>query len=181
MRTCAIGTISDAHGFVHATLNALDLTLTPDQWRELEQEGVAQLWALWRQYDGRGTFSGYAKRYLPRRMIDQWHALHPEHYRSGSRSDRTWKYGEHPIPLHAITPDAEPSYLDPTPPAPGPLADAIACLPHWQRPMAHAVTNLMLDGLGTREIARQLSVTQGDVVRVRRMIARALCPEEVAA
>lgn len=42
------------------------------EYEEVLAEGMLLLYELWGKWDGRGTFSGYATRFLPFRLTDWW-------------------------------------------------------------------------------------------------------------
>lgn len=124
--------IRDPHAFVHATIRRARLVLTQDELDELAAAGMAILYQLAARYkphiaghDREGRFSGYAAMYLPRKLGDAWHAMHPEHHHAtgcvckdghkgenekceecgGQDGVRRWIYREKAVSLDALTAD----------------------------------------------------------------------------
>lgn len=103
--------IRDPHGFVHATIRRARLVLTREENDELHAEGMAILCRLAEDYrphidghDREGRFSGYAAMFLPRKLGDAWHRMHPEHQHvSQADGSRRWVYGERAVSLEALT------------------------------------------------------------------------------
>lgn len=60
--------ISDVDAFVVAAIHRSRLLLTIDERDELEAEGILILFEMGEQWDGRGTFIGYAYQWLPERL-----------------------------------------------------------------------------------------------------------------
>lgn len=107
----ALHDVKDAEGFVQATINRARLVLSPDEREELAAEGLAILCKLagdWQPrregYQQDGRFSGYAAMYLPRKLGDAWHRMHPEHLlRTQPDGGRRWQYGDRAVSLNAMT------------------------------------------------------------------------------
>lgn len=105
--------IKDPSAFVHATINRARLVLSGDEYDELHAEGVAILHKLAAEYkphtaghDQEGRFSGYAAMFLPRKLGDAWHRMHPEHMLVTQPSgQRRWAYRERAVSLEAIVAD----------------------------------------------------------------------------
>lgn len=117
--TVAILDIRDAEGFVQATINRARLVLQPDEREELVATGLEILVDLAGKYrphiDGHaqeGRFSGYAAMYLPRKLGDAWHRMHPEHLLvTQADGSRKWTYREKAVSLEAMMgddPDRQP-------------------------------------------------------------------------
>lgn len=82
----AIHDIADAEGFVAATIERSGVKPSPAEYEELLAEGLAILYDLAAKfephregYESPGRFSGFAAQFLPRKLGDAWHRLHPEH------------------------------------------------------------------------------------------------------
>lgn len=92
--------IENVWAFARATLNAAPVTFDHDEFIELEAEAVLILYQLADKYEAHrigyespGRFSGYAAKFLPRRLDDAWHRLHPEHvYATTPEGKREWVY-----------------------------------------------------------------------------------------
>ena len=87
---------------------------------ELHREGLAILYQLARRYQPRigdatqdGRFSGYAAMFLPRKLGDAWHAMHPEHRHLTDKTtgERRWHYGDKAVSLEAVVAE-EPDRCD---------------------------------------------------------------------
>lgn len=79
----ALHDVADVEDFARTGVAAMSRhllhgRLTPDEWEELQAEGVALLYALARTYRGERSFAGYAATYLPRRLLDAYNRLTPE-------------------------------------------------------------------------------------------------------
>jgi hypothetical protein len=85
--------VEDVEGFVNATLNRFEegdlpewAKLSTDERQELVLEGITIMFELAERFEPHregyaqaGRFSGYAAAFLPKRLGDAWHRLHPEH------------------------------------------------------------------------------------------------------
>lgn len=109
--TLALYDVDDAEGFVAATIKRANLNIGRDEHEELMLEGLALLVDLARRFQPRlgdhqqdGRFSGYAAMYLPRRLGDAWHRMHPEHRYVTNRASgkREWHYDLAPVSLDGI-------------------------------------------------------------------------------
>lgn len=103
--------VDDVEAFVQATLNASGIQFPEDEREELVAEGLAIMVKLAKAYQPRrgdhqqdGRFSGYAAMYLPRRLSDAWHRLHPEHLyvTDTGTGKRRWEYLALPVSLDAL-------------------------------------------------------------------------------
>ena len=105
--TVALYDIQNAEAFVRSTLDSSRIRFASEEREELVLEGLAVLCDLAGSfqphmpgYDQPGRFSGYAARFLPRRLGEAWHRLHPEHvYRTRADGSREWEYLQPPISL----------------------------------------------------------------------------------
>ena len=101
----ALHDIDDIRGFCAATLNRCRIPFDEEEYEELISDGVEILLKLSKGYEPHragyaqpGKFSGYAARYLPRRLTDAWRKRHPEMvYTTGEDGKR--KYVILPKPL----------------------------------------------------------------------------------
>lgn len=78
--------IKDAEAFVISTIKRSKIRVDRDEYQELVCEGLVILCEMSKRFKPRmagfekdGKFSGYAARYLPNKLGDAWHRLHPEH------------------------------------------------------------------------------------------------------
>jgi hypothetical protein len=108
-RPVSLHDIADVRRFVCATLNASRIRFDEDEFEDLVGEGIAILYQLAETYkphlpgyEQEGRFSGYAACYLPRRLGDVWHTMHPEHiYRTREDGSREYEYVPKAISLDA--------------------------------------------------------------------------------
>jgi hypothetical protein len=93
--------VDDAEGFVAATISRSGIPFDPSEHQELMLEGLAILCELAAKYEPHrpgykqaGRFSGYAAQFLPRRLGDAWHRLHPNHryVTDPVTGKRSWHY-----------------------------------------------------------------------------------------
>lgn len=94
----SLGDIADIEGFVRSVVQRRLNKVHHSEYEELVAEGLVVLCHLWRVYDPSKdmpstkeghqcktarccvpSFAGYASHLLPPKMLDAWHALHPEH------------------------------------------------------------------------------------------------------
>lgn len=107
----SIHDIADAEGFVAATIERSGVKPKPAEYEELLAEGLAILFDLARKfephregYDTPGRFSGFAAQFLPRKLGDAWHKLHPEHryVTDPETGKRRWVFYPQPQSLDAM-------------------------------------------------------------------------------
>lgn len=102
--------VDDVEAFVQATLNNSNIDFSGEERDELVLEGIAIMCDLAARYEPHrpgyqqaGRFSGYAAMFLPRRLGDAWHRLHPEHcYVTRPDGSREWVYLERAVSLDGI-------------------------------------------------------------------------------
>lgn len=115
--------IHDVEGFVNKTLDdarrlaqrggragKAGINFADDERDDLVLEGIAILFELDRKYEPRrgdhkqdGRFSGFAAFFLPKRLSDAWHRMHPEHrYITGEDGKRKWIYCKPSVSLDAV-------------------------------------------------------------------------------
>ena len=103
--------IADAEGFVAATIERSGIRPAQPEHEELIAEGLAILYELAAKfepqregYDAPGRFSGFAAQFLPRKLGDAWHRLHPEHryITDPETGKRRWVYFEAPASLDGL-------------------------------------------------------------------------------
>src|SRR6185437_8329743 len=73
--TVGLGDVRDVDAMVAAAVRRLGLILTACEREELESEGLAILCELQGDWDGRGSFAGYASSLLGKRLLTAWHGL----------------------------------------------------------------------------------------------------------
>lgn len=118
--------IADAEGFVIATINTKLKAITMDDREELVSEGLVILFDLARRYDPakdrpstkpghvcktarccKPSFAGYASYLLPRKLLDAWHRMHPEHVlRTQPDGSRKYEYLPKPASLEGSSDDS---------------------------------------------------------------------------
>jgi hypothetical protein len=107
----ALRDVDDVENFVAATINRALPGLDESEFEELKLEGLAIMCELHKKFEPRregyqqdGRFSGFAAMYLPRKLGDAWHRLHPEHrYVTDPESGRrSWIYDQAPVSLDGI-------------------------------------------------------------------------------
>lgn len=94
--------IDDAEAFVRATIRRSKIIVGRDEFEELLAEGLCILCEMAERYQPRmegyekdGTFAGYAARFLPKKLGEAWHKLHPEHVlRTCPDGSRRYEYLE---------------------------------------------------------------------------------------
>jgi hypothetical protein len=105
--------IRDPGAYVHATIKRSGRFHSPDELEELHQIGMEELCKLAARFEPRragyevdGRFSGFAAKFLPLKMEDRYHGLHPEHQHvAGDDGKRRWRIGDRAISLDALTDD----------------------------------------------------------------------------
>lgn len=120
----ALGDVDDIEKFVQATINRSRRIYPPDERDELFCEGLRISYDMWAKFDPRrdgyeqdGRFSGFLAKFLPLKLEDAYHRLHPEHtLRADPETGRrTYVYGERAASLDAMTaedPDHQPLLAD---------------------------------------------------------------------
>jgi hypothetical protein len=103
--------IADIENFVAGVITKAVPNLEHQEFQELKAEGIALLYRLADRYDPHrpgyerpGSFAGYASMFLPRKLGDAWHRMHPEHqYVTEVLDDgtlkRRWRYHRPPESL----------------------------------------------------------------------------------
>lgn len=104
--------VTDVEGFVNRTINRANLSLSRDEREELVLEGIALMYKLSDQYQPHrngharndGRFSGYAAMFLPRKLGDAWHRMHPEHRQVADpeTGKRRWAYLPKPTSYETV-------------------------------------------------------------------------------
>lgn len=111
--TISLGDVRDVAAFVQATLNRSRRVYPADERDDLFAEGVCIMLQLHARFDPHrdgyehaGRFSGFAAKYLPLKLEDAYHRLHPEHtLRTCPDGRRRYDYGERAVSLEALTGD----------------------------------------------------------------------------
>lgn len=103
--------VADVEAFVRSTIQKGRLRLTTDEREELVAAGMTIMVRLAKIYepgrnglDAAGSkFSGYAAKYLPGKLSDEWHRMQ-EHHRlvTVEGGERRWQYDQKPASLDAI-------------------------------------------------------------------------------
>lgn len=108
--------IEDPVAFISATLNKAirgGLPLTGDEFDELVLEGLliltkmATAWHSGHQHSRKGEFSGYVAMFLPKRLGDAWHRMHPNHryITNPETGRRAWHYDPPAVSYDALASD----------------------------------------------------------------------------
>lgn len=182
--------INDVEGFVCAAIQRSGITLSRPEHEELVSEGVTILYDLAERFEPQragyataGRFSGFAAQFLPRRLGDAWHASNPGHRRlTAADGSRSWHYEPSPVsidsdePLELIAPGITLENLQEDMPR---IRDAIVRMEPWQQLGIQRMVNLLLDGYGWDEIARQLSLSREQVAEMREQLEQSILFEAV--
>jgi hypothetical protein len=111
----ALHDVANAEAFVQRALSKCGIAFSYDEREVLLAEGLTILYELAAEYrplaaragvDSRGgRFSGYAAMFLPRRLGDAWHKMHPEHryVTDPETGERGWRYEAPMLSLDALT------------------------------------------------------------------------------
>lgn len=108
--TVSLHDIANVEAFVRSRLDASRVRFVEEEREELVLEGLAILYDLAESYQHHlpgyakpGRFSGYAARYLSRRLGEAWHRLHPEHvYTTNEDGSREYTYLQPAVSLDGI-------------------------------------------------------------------------------
>jgi hypothetical protein len=108
--TVSLHDVVNIEGFVRGRLDDSSIRFEAGERDELVLEGIAIMYDLAGSYQHHlpgyekpGRFSGYAARYLSRRLGEAWHRLHPEHiYTSREDGSREYSYLKPAISLDGI-------------------------------------------------------------------------------
>ena len=110
----ALFDVRDIEAFVQATINRSRRRYEPDEREELVAEGLRIAYDLASRFDPHrdgyeqeGRFSGFLAKFLPLKLEDAYHRLHPEHVlRTDPESGRrSYVYGSKAVSLEAIVED----------------------------------------------------------------------------
>ncbi len=193
MNTVKLHNIDDAVGFTIDALRRSGIPAFDHEREDLIADGLAILcdWAdRWKPEnygDGTGSFAGYCHTYLPMRLKDAWHRLHPEHaYKTQPDGTRRYEFGDAPLSIdyempHREGPDREPvtfadllvgSTFHPDPHETCLPERVLAALP--DDPNAEQVLTHLHHGYTARETARKVGVTVTQVTRIRSSVGSAL-------
>ncbi len=192
----ALHDIKDAEGFVAANIHRSGVLVRDTHEREdLIAEGLTILLELAGRYEPHragyakaGSFAGYAARFLPGRMRDAYHAMHPEHIaRRDSDGRRVYEYGEKPMSLqHDDMPQlpataavyavyAMPSIVG-TCWDPGPVVSTALGRVRSEHGgfVVRRVVEYIDEGYTPDEIARRMRMNRGDVAAVTGAVGSAI-------
>jgi hypothetical protein len=189
--TVCLHDILDAESFVAANIAKSRVILRDQHEREeLLAEGLAILLELSVRYkphmDGykrAGSFAGYAAAYLPGRMRDAYHALHPEHVaRRDADGRRVYSYGERPMSLqHEDMPQLQATALAYAMPSvvgtgwdPGPTVSAALARVPAEFFAARRVVQDIDDGFSPDEIARRRRMNRSAVAATTAAVGSAI-------
>lgn len=68
----ALKDVQDVDAMVNAAIERTGLILSVDERDELEAEGIRMLYEMIAEWDGRGSFAGFASQRLRWRLSDHW-------------------------------------------------------------------------------------------------------------
>lgn len=187
----ALHDIKDVESFVAANIHRSKVIFHDRGEREqFLADGVAILFELADKYRSRldgyaqdGSFAGYAARFLPGRMRDAFHALHPEHIaRRDADGRRVYEYGERPMSLqHEDMPQlaATLAYMVATMVSatawdPGPTVSAALARVPADFFMARRVVQDIDDGFSPDEIARRRRMNRSAVALTTAAVGSAI-------
>jgi hypothetical protein len=185
--------INDAEGFIAANIHKSGVIVKDTHEREdLLAEGLTILLELARKYEPHrpgyqhaGSFAGYAAKYLPGRMRDAYHAMHPEHIaRRDPTGRRIYTYGERPMSLqHEDMPQLPATSIIYSMPSivgtnwdPGPTVTAALARvpPEHGGFIARQIVERIDEGFTPDEIARALRMDRGAVTAVTSAVGSAI-------
>ncbi len=187
--------VNDAQAFVAANIHKSGVIISTSEREDLLAEGLTILFELASRYEPHrpgyekaGSFAGYAAKYLPGRMRDAYHALHPEHIaRRDPDGRRVYDYGERPMSLqHEDMPQlaATMAYSIPSVVGtcwdPGPIVSAALARvpPEHGGFVARRVVELIDEGFSPDEIARTVRMDRGAVARVTGAVGSAIWEQQ---
>jgi hypothetical protein len=183
--------ILDCESFVAANIQRSGVILRDRHEREdLLAEGLVILLELASRYEPHragyakaGSFAGYAAKFLPGRMRDAYHALHPEHVaRRDADGRRVYSYGERPMSLqHEDMPQLMATALAYTSPSyvgtgwdPGPTVSAALARVPAEFFAARRVVQDIDDGFSPDEIARRRRMNRSAVAATTAAVGSAI-------
>lgn len=80
---CSIYDIDDIEAFIVMCIKRSGCRPTYSEWEDLIATGIMLLWEMSNNYKvGIGTFSGYAIRYMPKKLKESYHRSHENYIRS---------------------------------------------------------------------------------------------------
>lgn len=90
--------VKDVEAFVIMCIKRSGVRPHPREYEDLVATGLCLLWEMSLRYDDEiGCFSGYALRYMPRKMKEAYHRSHPHHInRTQPDGKRKWEVGDAP-------------------------------------------------------------------------------------
>lgn len=109
-KQCSLYDIDDVEAFIIMCINRSGIKPHPREWEDLIAEGVCILWSMSLKYephrpgyDKPGRFSGYAIKYMPRKMKEAYHRSH-EHHLHVTQDDgtRKWEFKEQALSLNKL-------------------------------------------------------------------------------
>lgn len=97
--------ILDVEAFVVMCIKRSGAQVKPSEFEDMIAEGICILYAMSERYNPHmegyvrpGRFSGYAVKYLPRKMKEAWHRSHEEHlHRTQPDGRRRYEYYAKPM------------------------------------------------------------------------------------
>lgn len=121
-RQCQLFDIEDVEAFVMMCIRRSGIKPDPTEFDDLVAEGICILWQMSQKYqhhragyDKPGRFSGYAVKYMPRKMKEAYHRSHEHHlHRTQADGTRKWEFMEAPTSWDKLTAHTDDHHLDET-------------------------------------------------------------------
>lgn len=104
--------VNNVRMFVAGSINRAGLNLSDDEDQALIAQGMEIMSRLAQNYKARmdghkqdGRFSGYAASFLPKKLGQAWHRMHPEHHEvtDARTGKRVWVYFREPASFEEVT------------------------------------------------------------------------------
>lgn len=107
--------ILDCEAFVIMCIKRSGAQVQPNEYEDMVAEGLCILISMSQRYEPHrpgyaqpGRFSGYAIKYLPRKMKEAWHRAHEEHLqRTQADGRRRYEYHDRASSLNGYTQDGD--------------------------------------------------------------------------
>ena len=187
----ALFDVRDIEAFVQATINRSRRRYEPDEREELVAEGLRIAYDLASRFDPHrdgyeqeGRFSGFLAKFLPLKLEDAYHRLHPEHVlRTDPESGRrSYVYGSKAVSLEAVVgEDEERSGVL------GQRDDTDGSIDYVQKALTGRalrevdevvkVAKCLVRGMDVAAISAKLGLEQSHICRYERLIWRASPPD----
>lgn len=112
-RSTSLRDIDDVEAFVIMCIKRSGAPVQPNEYEELVAEGICILYQMEKKYIPRmdgyardGRFSGYAVKWMPRKMKEAWHRMNENAQQVTIEGKRRWVYYERAASWDALTDSA---------------------------------------------------------------------------